>query len=278
MTNIVPLGPSSSVPWAETTLADDNNSPMTLLTLPDAANSARVAAGQSAIFYALPKTPAVVQRANGDPVFSLTLLLSRQPKPTEDNIHPLIERSILGLDIKLGAPLSLLKKASLTNQPASRCVELSAESPVEQSIEQANTPAEHKQAEYQRLFMREATVDLVLKTATSEKVIASVKASGTEAQAALSIPLERTETLNVLSAIEGNTVPLYLRAIATYRAASAQPTESQYTVDDHNHSHFSYTQTVLSAQQQSVSLTAALDEIIVHSLDGARLGLSLFIW
>ena len=200
MVEVTPLGPDGSVRWEEISLS--GGSPAAIFTLPDAANAARVAAGQPAIVYALPKTPLLVRRANGDPVFSLTLLLSRQPRPDEDSVYPLIERGILGFDVSLGVPMAQLPPRQCTTSEGY----------------QADTPVEYK-----RLFIREATITLRTAQSESAQVLTTMQASGTDCRAALTVTLERSETLNVLTALAGQTSPLELHAELSYRvAATAQ--------------------------------------------------------
>ncbi len=209
MVEITPLGPDGSIRWEETPLAGEPAA--AIFTLPDAANDARVAAGQPAIVYALPKNPLLVRRANGDPVFSLTLLLSRQPRPDEDSVYPLIERGILGFDVSLGVPMALLP-------PPRQCTDTDAATNGYQS---------DRPVEYKRLFIREATIALTLDQSEDQsepaQVLTAVQASGTDCRAALTATLERSETLNVLAALAGQESPLEVRAEVSYRvAATAQ--------------------------------------------------------
>lgn len=222
MEDVVPTGPAGALHWAEELISTGPLSK--ILVLPDAANEALAAAGNPAIMYALPNRPLLVSRTNGEPVFSLTLLLSRQPKPNEDNIYPLIEKGIVGFDVSLGVPLSLLQQR--------QCLSISA---IAHSLDRHSL---EPQLVYKRLFIREATIELIScdvgsgeyppnqnsAPATPSKTLASVQTSGTEARAALNATLDRADTLDLLSALEGHDSELALRAEVTYRVAEAEQT------------------------------------------------------
>ncbi|MGB3296580.1 MAG: hypothetical protein WBB01_26640 [Phormidesmis sp.] len=223
MVEVTPMGPDGGSCWQETPLSS-GSPPAAIFTLPDAANDARVAAGQPEIVYALPDAPLLVHRANGDPVFSLTLLLSRQPRPDEDSVYPLIERGILGFDVSLGVPTDLLPPPRQLRQCTGTGSDMDSGMDSDTGAATESYPSDNPSenpVEYKRLFIRQATIALTVGQAESAQVLTSMQASGTEGRAALSATLERSETLNVLAALAGQTSPLELRAEVGYRVAAA---------------------------------------------------------
>ena len=184
MVDVALLGASSSKHWETKQILNAEGGSFTVLISPDAATEAKT-------FYVSPTAPLLVRRVNGEPAFSLTLVLSRQPKPEEETIYPLIEQGIVGFDLKLGVPAWVLEQL--------KCME---------------------QRTYQRLFARDVQFELLRRQNDTEGVLVSRNASGTEARAAINATLDRSETLSLLSALEGNASKLKLRAQVTYRVAA----------------------------------------------------------
>ena len=191
-----PAGVSSSVAWEDRQLGAGSDRPLLLLILPDAANTDQT----TPIYYYLPKVPQLARKADDRPIFSLTLILSRQPSPDDDSIYTLVEHGILTFELTLAVRSQLL-----------------AELP--------------PSAQYQPLFAREVvfTLDRATLEARDDVVqtdppIASLSATGAGARAAFSLNLDRSTALAVLAALDGQASNLNLLAKVTYRTAAAAQT------------------------------------------------------
>jgi len=144
------------------------------------------------ITYVLPQAPLLVHGLSGGPIFSLSLILSSQPGPGEDNIYPLIESGILTIDVRIGVEAAVLDAMS------SYC-----------------------QGECRRLFAR--SVEYKLLWSESEQatpvVLTRAEASGSEGRAGISAHLDRVQALDVLAALDGTPARLHLSATIHYQTA-----------------------------------------------------------
>ncbi|HET8625170.1 MAG TPA: hypothetical protein VFM14_16540 [Gemmatimonadales bacterium] len=132
----------------------------------------------------LPRAPSVALGPSGEPVFSLVLLLARDPSPDETSIAHLIASAYLSLD------------ASLRVEPdAARRVESG----------RAARPA----------YARPARFSLL---ADDGALLASAEGSGPAAAGALSCSLPPATVLAVLAALRGEPSGLTLRADVTHEA------------------------------------------------------------
>jgi len=77
---------------------------LSILVLPDAANSIRANSGLPDIYYIIPEVPQVARDPTGKPVFSLSLVLRGQPGPENDSIFELIDSGSFAFDLTLGIP------------------------------------------------------------------------------------------------------------------------------------------------------------------------------
>src|SRR5262249_34160790 len=143
-------------------------------TLPVLLVATGIAAGQTPIRSYVARSPALARDATGQPVFSLTLVLSRQPRADETTIHALITQSVMALDVTLTP-----SRAVVEHLP--------------QAIRDGCQP----------LFAREAVFVLEVARDGAPAVLAQNKANGTQVRAALSTPLNRDDTLAVLAALDG---------------------------------------------------------------------------
>ncbi|MBL0140579.1 MAG: hypothetical protein IPP91_00540 [Betaproteobacteria bacterium] len=180
-----PQGPRAGVPWQtmETGVAPPWPAQW-LILLPDATEE---------LDHALLRDPIVARGAQGDPVFSLTLLLERAPRPEEGNVSPLVAGGFLSLDLMLSVPPSVREAAS-------------------RQVGRDVMP----------MFIRQGTVRLGATREGESQVLASATWSGTSLRAGLSAALRRDEALEVLRALDGQAGTL-LRASysADFRTSAA---------------------------------------------------------
>lgn len=193
MSNLYPAGPSGTASWEKLTVDVGSARRAAVLVLADAASEERTAAGQPACAYVVSAAPRVVRGRNQEPVFTLTLLLRQAPEPGAVTVYPLIERGILGVDLRLGLPPKAFEEMRASGK-----------------------------TDYRRLFIREGTVTLIREVVGAESVLASCPVSGAEARGSLSATLNRAETLAVLAALDGTPSNMHLRAQGSFRAAGAR--------------------------------------------------------
>ncbi len=177
------LDHASTDAWSPQLLTLDNGATITVLTKP---------AVDSPTIDVLPQVPQLVYTSEQAPVLSLSLILSRQPEPTEDTVIPLINRGLLALTVQTGVTQEVLNALSTCSQQ-----------------------------KFQRLFARRVEYTL-LQTVHQELpgILAKAEGSGTEGRAGISIHLDRAQTLDVLSALDGVSSSLSLCATVHYRSAS----------------------------------------------------------
>jgi hypothetical protein len=194
MLNSILAGPSGRADWQDRQGGDRAPTHPTLLLLPDERNPELVKTGQPEQYYYLPKTPSLVRDGAGKPVFSLTLLLSRQPRPEDDTIQPLIQQGVLAFELGLTVAAAAIDALKCSHA-----------------------------ADYQPLFVREAVFQLTTQD-TPPVVFTSASGSGNNARAALSVTLDRPHTLDVLAALDGNPGALRVQGHISYRVATADQT------------------------------------------------------
>jgi hypothetical protein len=139
-------------------------------------------------YFYLPLEPRLSSRSDGKPVFSLTVVLTRPPKPGEASILPLIDRSLFTASFTLA--LRPEQRAAIADG-------------------------------YVPLFARKAAFCLA---APNVEPVASADAAGPEPEAALSATLNRDATLTIVSAIEGASSPLNVEVHLEYVAGTAEQT------------------------------------------------------
>ncbi|MEZ4860232.1 MAG: hypothetical protein R3C14_02950 [Caldilineaceae bacterium] len=201
MTNPLATGPAGAAVWEEqqlgagVTSSDGDGRPLTLLTLPDAANATRIQAHLPPLYYYLPRTPMVARDAAGAPIFSLSLLLSRAPTPTDVTIADLITHGLLSFDVTVGLPEA--QRAQLSADPG---------------------------RQYQPLFARDARFSLMASatpSAQSGDVLVTATGIGANTRASLSLNLDQLGAQAVLNALQGGQSNLTLACEVTYRSAGA---------------------------------------------------------
>ena len=109
MTEVTTQGPSGNAEWRVVIVGAESTRHQRLRFLPDAGNDALEASGSLAVGYALPDQPMLALNASGSPIFSLTLILDRQPQPHEDSIAPLVRQGILNFEVTLALEPALLE-------------------------------------------------------------------------------------------------------------------------------------------------------------------------
>src|SRR6202035_371826 len=118
----------------------------------------------------LPKRPQLLRDRDGRAVFSLTLILERQPGPQDVSIAPLVQQGVVSLGLSLVIPLG--------------------------------EPAATDGRSYRPLFAQQAVFSL--QQADTGMELASAAGMGTEAHVSLSAHLSRDQALGVLAALEGS--------------------------------------------------------------------------
>jgi len=145
----------------------------------------------------LSQAPQLVYSRQNEPLFSLSLILTRPPAPTEDNVRPLIERGLLTLTVQTGVSPAVLEAIS------NCCI-----------------------GSFERLFARK--VEYVLSQMVSEeepsRVLASVEGSGTEGRSGISVHLDRKQTLDILAALDQSPSSFKLDATVSYRSTGSPRT------------------------------------------------------
>jgi len=176
-------GPSGEAAWESMQAGTGSEQPaLSLLLLPDVLADVR---------YALLAAPAVARNGQGAPVFSLTLLLQREPLPHESAIGPLIVSGTLSMEISCSVPPASLPALSASVG-----------------------------AEVRPVFARSASIALDTQIG-APRALAQGQASGTQVRAALSASLNREEALDVLGAIDGAPSRLVLRATVSFRTGAS---------------------------------------------------------
>lgn len=187
-TDLTAAGPAASAEWEVRRFGAGPGRPLSLLITPDSANPAREASGLPPLYHYLPSVPHFAINRAGGPIFSLTLVLTRQPDPGEDNLQPLVDRGILATSLTLQVPDSDLQQL-----------------------------AEAAQAEFKPLFAREVTFRLARST---DGDVLEGQSGGAGSSAALSANLNQAETLALLTALQGGESGLVINAHITYRTAA----------------------------------------------------------
>ncbi|HYP42354.1 MAG TPA: hypothetical protein VEX13_18520 [Chloroflexia bacterium] len=199
MSSATLAGPSGQAEWEERRLESEGGgmgAVNTILVLPDASNKS--ASAKLGTYYYLPHAPLVKRDVAGSPVFSLTLVLSRNPRPDEDTVYPLISQGILNIGLTL---------------------DLNIEHQALAGSEGRNTP----NAIYKPLFVREAIFALLRKGDGDQPITLSTNetpVSGSDGM--LVANLDRSDTLAVLSALDGQATSLTLSATTAYRVAGME--------------------------------------------------------
>jgi hypothetical protein len=182
-------GPAVDAQWEIRQKGDANHPPLALLITPDSSNPDRNTSGLPALYHYLPQAPLLARDQENRPVFSLTLLLQRQPGPDDSSLEPLIERGVLAMTLTLNVSESVVQEM-----------------------------AESTHAEYQPLFPRQVVLSLASDVSTEQALAEQVDTSGS--WMALSATLGRDETLGILSALQGGESRLRVNGLITYRTAS----------------------------------------------------------
>src|SRR2546430_13469488 len=89
-------GPSKIGQWQRRVVRQAGETDLTILVLSDTSDSNLV--------YALPATPNLATDENGEPLATLTVALSRQPRPDQDSIRDLVDHALFGFTLTLSLP------------------------------------------------------------------------------------------------------------------------------------------------------------------------------
>ncbi len=130
-----------------------------------------------------PSQPDLLLDRAGQPVFSLTLMLSRQPGPAEDSVTPLIQQGVLMLGLSMARSVS--------------------------------QPVTVEGRTYRPLFAQEARFSL-LETGSGIEV-GRASGMGAEPHASLSVQLSRDQAIGVVTALRGSASNLTARCDVRYR-------------------------------------------------------------
>jgi hypothetical protein len=169
-------GPSSSARWERRVVGGASVGETDVLALADAGNEAE----PRPLYHCLPPAPRLARTPAGDPLLTLTVVLSRQPDARDETIQPLIEGGTLGVTFSLALP------------------------DVATAVEQ-----------YDPLFCASAVFELV----QEDHLIASAEAAGVAPRAALSISAGRELASSILTALDTRPSGLEVRARVRFRCA-----------------------------------------------------------
>lgn len=140
--------------------------------------------------FVIKKDIEVVVSPHQQPAFNLHLILKRLPKPQENNVIDLLERSVLTFSMQVSVSESI---RSLPEFNALNC---------------------------KPLYTQE--IIYTLKTTDGKQTLAAATSSGIQGRAQLVTHLDRQQTLEVLDALEGNPVALVLEAEVKYKEKAQQ--------------------------------------------------------
>jgi hypothetical protein len=183
------VGEKGDLNWQVRSVGAGTSRALSVLVLP--VPPAKDAAAGSWLY--VPAAPQLQRDGAGAPVFSLTLVLTRQPAATETSITPLIQSAVLTLGLTLALPDDAV--AALSGGDTSA---------------------------YQPLFARSATFALV-HAATKGPEPAPVTTAGPNASASLSATIDRQTALGVLAALNGQPSGLLARCAVTYKTDGPDP-------------------------------------------------------
>ncbi|PHF34269.1 hypothetical protein COF82_02935 [Bacillus wiedmannii] len=187
------LGPAGNAQWQEHSIEQGTQHPLSILCLPDAANNLLEGSAKAGYYYYLPKTPLLVKHPNGEPVMSLTLMLTREQDATEENLLPLIKNGMFSFEILF-----------------------------ETGTETFEVVTSKGQVTYIKLTKSKLFFELVLLQEDTEKVLASVNVNGENAKAGLSLMLNKSEAADVLSSLDGTVSKISIRIKVSYNVAPQQ--------------------------------------------------------
>ncbi|WP_438495260.1 hypothetical protein [Paenibacillus sp. IHBB 3054] len=205
------LGPSDNEQWKEVSLIHRDPLPVSILCLPDANNNILKKERMGGYFYYLPKAPLLVKTPNGVPVLSIIL---KKSEPMQGNI-------IFEVTLGFQPPKEFVKSTRIGN------------------------------VEYVPLTASKVLFELVSLQEGTEKLLASIPASGQNAKALFDIPLSSSETTEVLSALNGIASKISIRAKVSYKVAPKQNEEILSSTEP---------------AEKSITITAPLDTVIGEAL------------
>lgn len=162
--------------WIPGSVTLGNGKVISILTIP---------AASGYVTYVLPQIPSLVNSTSGEPMLSLSLILSRQPGPEEDSVYPLIESALLTMDVRIGI------EASVLDAMFASC-----------------------QGECRRLFARSIDYQFFLSEDDQKPpvILTQAKASGSEGRTGISVHLDHMQALDVLAALDSTPSRLHLSA------------------------------------------------------------------
>lgn len=169
--------------WIPGSVTLGNGKVISILTIP---------AASGYVTYVLPQIPSLVNSTSGEPMLSLSLILSRQPGPEEDSVYPLIESALLTMDVRIGI------EASVLDAMFASC-----------------------QGECRRLFARSIDYQFFLSEDDQKPpvILTQAKASGSEGRTGISVHLDHMQALDVLAALDSTPSRLHLSATIHYQTA-----------------------------------------------------------
>jgi hypothetical protein len=187
-------GPSASANWEQKEIIVKCTKKLLIRRLPDAA-----APLDKPLYHVLLGLPVIHRDSSGKPLFSLVIVLKRQPTADEDDLKHLIQSGTVSMELKLSVPDEVLGKLGSNGH-----------------------------AEYRPLFARETCFKLEAARDSNNEVLASTDMSGADLRGSLTVILSRTDCLQVLKSLEGVSSELQVRSEVSFRTGCL---ESQVRLD-----------------------------------------------
>lgn len=191
--------PTVEVSWQENFGINELGREVALLTTSDISNNAIVGTGEAQIQHTVLAQPMVARTTNSSPRMSLTFLLSREPKPDESELKPLIEGAVIGIDLTIAPEPALLESLTVDGN------------------------------EYRSLFPRQTTFRLT--DDERSLILAETTVNNGQATASLSVTLKRSLALELLTAVNGQTSSLQLNATIEYITFGAIASSLKFTTN-----------------------------------------------
>jgi hypothetical protein len=207
MNSPFPIGPAGNAEWENEIAGGEETYPQAVLLLPDAGNPSMQYTDVQPVFYTLPSAPSVMRNPAGKYIFSLVVVLSRMPAPDDETIYPLVERGQLSFTLGLGIPSERMLQLAYSFQDSD-----------EQTV--------YANASFRPLFARAIRAAVEDLSGQQPEMLASTTGMGADAQLAFSASLDRTQTLQVLDALNGVVTELHMVVEIDYRAVIVNDSET----------------------------------------------------
>jgi hypothetical protein len=197
-------GPSGTAAWQRYEVGVGLARPLELLLLPDVSNPRRQSDGLAPIQHVVLARPRLASSPNGVPIFSLTVVLTRSPAPSEA-LPPLIARGVLAFEATVAVPADTIQ--TLIRESAGN---------------------------YVPLFAREGTLKLLAasrgqeeagpSSSVQQQILAATTLGANQVRGALSLEVSAETVREILSGLDSGTelslsvaVDIALRAVSPAR-------------------------------------------------------------